>query len=143
MKHNKNSTEYLNQKLLGTGNLSDFFNENKDGITKDTFGVALGKLIDKKEITNGKLFTEANISQSTGYQILSSRRLPSREKVLQLTIGLSLNLQETNKLLRLSKHGELYVKEKRDAIIIYSINNSLSIFHTNELLHEENFKVLE
>jgi len=143
MGHKNSSTEYLNEKLLQTNNLKSFLKENKQVIAKDTFAVALGKKIDENELTNSDVFKKANISHSTGYQILNGRRLPSRDKVLQLTVALGLNLEETNKLLRLSKHGELYVKEKRDAVLIFSINNTLNLMEINDILYEEDLKILE
>lgn len=139
----KDSTEFLNEKLLRSSDVKEFFKANKDHIQSESFGVALGKLIDQKGMKNSDLFESANISPSTGYHILNGRRFPSRDKVLQLTIGLSLNLYDTNRMLKLSKHGELYVKDMRDAIIIFSINNQLNLIEINEILYEEDLKILD
>ena len=59
---------------------------------------------------------------------------PSRDKILQFCIGANFNLEESNKALKIGNAGELYAKVPRDSIIIFGINNNLSIMAINELL---------
>ncbi len=143
MKDMQFNTEYLINKLRESDNIKDFLKNNETVVSHDNFAVSLSKLIDLKGKSNAEVFESAQISESTGYQILSGRRLPSRDKVLKLSIAIQLDLFETNKLLRISKRGELYVKDKKDAIVIFSINNSLNITKTNELLFDEDCNILK
>lgn len=139
----KSNTEYLNNKLLKSKDIKNFLNSNSDNLDKDDFHILLLRFMDEKGLSKSDFFESAHINDTTGYHILNGRRLPSRDKVIQMAIALSLNLDETNRLLRKAKHGILYVKDMRDAIIIFSINNSYSLMAVNDLLYDEDCKVLE
>jgi hypothetical protein len=45
-----------------------------------------------------------------------------------------LDVNETQRLLRIAKKGELYPRVQRDAAIIFCIQNRYSLIDTNELL---------
>jgi hypothetical protein len=46
-------------------------------------------------------------------------------------------------MLKLAEKSQLYVKNKRDAIIIFALNKKLSMIELNELLFEEGCEILE
>lgn len=135
-------TEILNDKLLKTTDFKEFLKENSEHLRIDSFNHFLYDLILASKMKNTELFSKSNMSESYGYQLLNGNRLPSRDKVLQLAIGLSLDIEKTNQMLRLAEKSELYVKNKRDAVIMFSIVNKLSIIDTNELLNEEKHDLL-
>lgn len=143
MTHKKSTTEFLNNKILSSKNIKSFLNDNHMDLDNKSFGVFLGQLIDERDASKTDIFERAQINDTTGYHILNGRRLPSRDKVIKLSVALALNLEETNRLLRKAKHGELYVKDKRDAITIYAINNGVCLMKLNELLYDEECQVLE
>lgn len=74
------------------------------------------------------------LDRTYGYQVLNGTKKPSRDKILQLCIGGSFSLKETNKVLKLGNCGELYSKNTRDAVIILGINKKLNVLQINELL---------
>jgi predicted transcriptional regulator len=143
MNSKKPTTEFLNNRILASKDIKNFLNDNEKGLDHKTFGVFLAQLIEDKNVSKTDIFESAQINDTTGYHILNGRRLPSRDKVIKLSVALGLNLDKTNRLLRKAKHGELYVKDKRDAITIYSINNGVSLMKLNELLYDEACDVLE
>lgn len=49
---------------------------------------------------------------------------------------MGLNLEETQRALSIAKEGKLYSKDKRDSILIYSINKKQTVLDTNNLLFE-------
>lgn len=78
--------------------------------------------------------TAANISKSYGYQILRGERLPGRDILLRTALALSLNLKDTQRLLAVGGCGALYPKVRRDAAVIYALNQHMSLIDTEELL---------
>ena len=62
------------------------------------------------------------------------RKRPSREKVLPLIFAMNCTLQEANRMLQAAGVNELYVKDRRDAIIIFCLEHGYSLMKTNEEL---------
>ena len=76
----------------------------------------------------------ANISRSYGYQILRGERIPGRDILLRTALALKLSLGETQRLLAISSCGALYPRIRRDAAVIFALNQGLSLLETEELL---------
>ena len=49
---------------------------------------------------------------------------------------------ETQKMLKLSGNRELYARDERDALILFSLQQKKTIMETNELLFSHSLKVL-
>lgn len=102
----------------------------------------LSVLISQSAIPVSELVRRSGIQRNYAYQILSGAKHPGRDKIIALCISLNLSLDETQRALTIAKEGVLYPKNKRDSILIFSINKSMSVQETNELLYEMNEPVL-
>lgn len=100
-------------------------------------------ILESKHVTKGQVLSKTTIQRNYGYQIFDGSRVPNKDKVIQICLALGLDLHMTNNLLSLSNNGTLYPKVKRDALLIYCIENQKSVYETNELLLEYHFPVLE
>ena len=89
------------------------------------------KARDKKDIIK-----KSQIEQHSANHILSGVTGLSRDKVLAFCIAAGLDLKETQRGLEVAKEALLYSRDRRDAVIIFSINKSLDVMQTNELLDE-------
>lgn len=96
----------------------------------------------EKGISKSDLIKNAEINRTYGYQILNGTKKPSRDKLLKLCISASLDIEESNKALKLGNVGQLYPKNPRDSIIIFGINKKLNLFQIDELLFNRNFDTL-
>ncbi|MDU1456020.1 MAG: helix-turn-helix transcriptional regulator [Paeniclostridium sordellii] len=96
----------------------------------------------EKGISKSDLIKNAEIDRTYGYQILNGTKKPSRDKLLKLCISASLDIEESNKALKLGNVGQLYPKNPRDSIIIFGINKKLNLFQIDELLFNHNFDTL-
>ena len=113
------------------GSLSNYL----DGIKKalpDSTGTYLKKLLKEKDVTPSEVIKRSRIERTYCYQIFNGRKKPGRDKLLAISLALSL----TQRLLGIAKEGVLYVKSRRDSIIIYAINNKMSVLDTNFLLNQ-------
>ena len=54
--------------------------------------------------------------------------------MIQLALGLGLNVEETQRLLRSAGKSQLYPRLKRDAVILYGIQKKLPILTLQECL---------
>lgn len=91
-------------------------------------------IISERNISIPELGVKALLSRSFTYQIFSGKRVPSRDIILRIALSLNISLDEAQRLLKLADRGALYPKIKRDAVIIYGINNKLGLYKTDETL---------
>lgn len=130
------STQELENEIskLETKELKNFLKENQ--IERKTFGDRLVELCDQYGVTTGTLQKNVAISKQQFYSILNGTRNPSKETVLKVALTLKITLDETNELLKLAKHKELYPKIKDDTVIIFGIKNKKDIGDIQLLLTE-------
>ena len=95
-----------------------------------------------KQISESTLIQASQIQRTYAYQILNGTKNPGREKVLALCLAAGMNYDETQRALTLAGLGKLYPRRKEDSIVIFAIEQQLSVQQTNELLYEECRKTL-
>lgn len=133
--------EILNQAKNSEG-LKKYLDDTTEYANLD-FQTYFNTLLEQKHISKSEMVELSGIERTYLYHILSGTRTPGRDNAIRLCIGAGLSLEETMRCLELLSVGILYAKNKRDSIIIYSINRGNSIIETNDLLYEMNEKPLE
>ena len=68
--------------------------------------------------------------------------MPERKKLLCLAVGMSLNIDEAQQLLKCAGYSQLYVKLPFDSIVLYGLCKELSVLRINELLYEYGLETL-
>ena len=136
MKHK--NTDDLQQELTATPDLRRFLCANQEHFIHENFAEMLLELFNKSNLSKSALSKQAGTSEVYLYQIFSGERTPSRDRTLCLCIGMGASLQETQELLKRSGLAQLYVKNRRDAIIIYGIANQMNLMEINDQLFTEN-----
>ena len=96
-------------------------------LPQTTFYDRLNELLDKYGMSPSQIQKATGITKSLVYDITSARgkRKPQRYQILKIALAMGLSVEETNELLKLANYKELYVKNKVDAVIIFSINQKL------------------
>ncbi|MCD8022369.1 MAG: hypothetical protein LUF30_05165, partial [Lachnospiraceae bacterium] len=98
----------------------------------------LYEMMAKHHLTPKDVIVESGIERSYFYHVLSGQKMPGRNIVLRIGFCVSATYTEMTQLLRLSKQGVLYPKVKRDAALIYAIENKYTMQQANDLLILEN-----
>lgn len=102
---------------------------------RDThFAEYFSSLPEVKGLTNRQLIDRSGIERTYFYQIMNGTRQPGRDKVLLLSLAAKLTLEETQRSLKICNLGILYVRRRRDAILIFALNRHLKVSDTQELL---------
>lgn len=96
----------------------------------------LNRLMKEKKLRKADVIRASELSEVYGYQILSGLRVPERKKLLCLSVGMGLNLEETQTLLQSAGYSPLYVKIPFDSMVLFGICKGLSVMEINELLFE-------
>lgn len=129
------TTEDLLKTLLRTDEYSQFQELKDNGVV--SLAEHLDALLDQKETSKAEVIYRARLDTVYGYQIFNGTRKPSRDKLLQLAFGFPLTYKETLTLLRIAGVYSLYVRRRRDSIIIFALNKGFSLEQLNELLEQE------
>lgn len=83
-----------------------------------------------------QVIRRAAIDRTYGHQLFNGTRRPSRDKVVQLAFGFGLDVDGAQQLLRLAGKSALYPRIKRDAAILYCLNEHKDIIETQDILQK-------
>ncbi len=125
--------------FLMVSNMTDI---EKEWDSVDPYMVAMSfheylcEIMSEMEISVPELGNRTLLSRSFTYQICSGERVPTRDIIFRIALSLCLGVDKTRRLLKLANRGELYPKVKRDALIIFALNNNYDLYKTHELLAE-------
>ena len=108
-----------------------------------TFTSYLSKLLIEKNMSKSQVISDANLARTYGYQIFQGEKNPGRDKILAIAFAMHLSLEECNRLLTLAHTNILYSKNRRDAIIIFALENHYTLGDANDILFEKEEAVLE
>lgn len=131
-------TDELLKELDNTSDINQYLSTNRDELIEQNVAKYLNELLEKKEnLTKSKIIKSTSLSESYIYDIFRGEKSnPSRNKLLQIAFAMSLDLETTQKLLKIAKVGILYPRIKRDSIIIFALNKNLDFFECENLLEQ-------
>jgi hypothetical protein len=110
--------------------------KNTDEMRLQSFSEYITELRDKKDEVSERIIKRANIERSFGHQLFKGTKKPSRDTVLKLVFGFEADVDTAQELLKHAGMSPLYPRIKRDAAIIYCINNHFTIVETQNVLYE-------
>ena len=142
MSNRQKSTEELLNEIKQTKEIEKFIENNSEEFRSEPLHELISDIIDRKGLKKPQVVARSGLNRVYAYQIIQGKRVPSRDKLLALCFGLQLSLDESNELLKAAGFSQLYVRNKRDSLIIFAINGGKSIFAVNELLFENSFEIL-
>lgn len=135
-------TNNMQQELMSAPDLDRFLSENQDNFLSGNILELLNALFQKRSISKAALAKQSGMSEVYLHQVFAGRRNPSRSRLICLCFGLSATLDETQELLKQGGFAQLFPKNRRDAIIIYGLVNSASLFEVNDKLFLEGEETL-
>lgn len=94
----------------------------------------LRELLERAEMSAPAWIASADLSKSYGYQILRGVRAPGRDVLLRTALVLRLSLADTQRLLAVGGCGALYPKVRRDAAVIFALNQNMTLLDAEELI---------
>ena len=137
----KDTTEIVKELGLSP-DFQTFYNENKEYMVSQNLAQLLEELLKSKDLKKSQVIKNAELSEIYGYQIFSGLRVPERKKLLCLTVGMGLNIDETQQLLKCAGYPPLYVKKPFDSVVLYGLCKGLSVIEINEMLYKHGLETL-
>lgn len=125
------TTSKLFNRLRNRESGKAFLNQEQ---TAPTCTQILREILSNAKMSVPEWIFSVNISKSYGYQILRGERIPGRDIILRTALALQLPLKETQRLLAIGGCGALYPKVRRDAAVIFALNQKMTIMETEDLL---------
>ena len=135
-------TSTLMRKLHKTKMIDTFLLQQESQFEHETFQECLKKHCKAKNVIAERVIARAQIDRTYGHQLFNGTRNPSRDKVLQLAIGLGLTVDETQHLLRCASKSALYPRIRRDAVIIYALKEHWNMTDVQEALDQYQLTLL-
>ena len=138
----KISTDSLMKRIFRTRNLSSFLQHNQQYMGTADFCTMLREICEERGLIPERVILQAQIDRTYGHQLFNGTRRPSRDKTLQLAIGLGLGVEETQRLLQAAGKSPLYPRLKRDAVILFCLKNGYDMMKTQEILSGQELLLL-
>jgi len=132
----------LEKELSSCAQLHTFLENNKQCMKEESVSEILKRYMEEKGFSRTDVIARSGLNDIYAHQILAGKRRPSRDKLLCLCFGLELNAEQVQCMLRDCGYVPLYVKKRRDSIILYAFLKSMSLIELNELLYEEKEELL-
>ena len=133
---NEPLTEELLEQLLAAPNPAKFTSDNKIGAR--SLPDYLQQLLDEKDLERAQVIRDAGLNETYGYQIFMGQRNATRNKILQIIFAMKMTLREANRTLQAAGANELYCKNRRDAIIIFCLDQGFTLLQTDQELYRFN-----
>lgn len=132
-------TQELLNRLETEDDIALFFKENEGEFLTIDLRELLNELVAHKELKLSDIVRKSGQGDYV-YKVFNGDRKPSRDILIGIAIGMNLTFKETQFVLRIAKQAALDPRDKRDSILIYSINTGLEYPKVNDLLSEMNEK---
>ncbi len=125
-------------KLMGhiksSQNLDEALINHPDTHVDPSLPAYLMELQSRHNCTIERLIRITMLSKPFMYQIFSGTRNPNRDAILKIAFAMGISVDETQRLLTLSRRGVLYPKIRRDAAIIFCLQRKCSLTDASEML---------
>ena len=137
------TTKELELILQETYDIHEFISLYESELKVEPFyEFALNK-ISEAQLKLSEVLIKSHISKSTGYKIMKGERMPSRDIILRLSIGIGLNVTDTNRILKLSNKSPLDIMNPRDNVIMFALNKKYDLIETEKLIDDLKLKSLD
>jgi transcriptional regulator with XRE-family HTH domain len=104
-------------------------------------GERIREIMEDKQVSRAQLAAASTLTEAELDNILGSEDDPegntaaaSRESLIAISLALTLDIEETQRLLTAAGHPALYAKNRRDAACIFALMKQITIAELNELL---------
>ena len=115
------STEELLQRLRSVASPDDYL---EHGATVEcTLREYPNRLLDKRGMRRAEVIRACGLHPTVVYDIFAGKSRPGRDHAIMLAFGLHASLDEAQQILHLANNAELWPNTKRDAIIIWCLEN--------------------
>ncbi len=137
------STDDLEHEIKTVTDIEDYLTKNKAYMLAHNLSDHLNMLLVQKGVSRADVVRDSLLHRTYIYQIFSGKKTASRDKLIAIAFGMHLSVEETQTMLKFSGNRILYARDKRDAILLFALNQHKTIMDANELLFNYHLNVLD
>lgn len=131
----KKRTEDLLNEIMESTQINQYLTENETEFLDMPLHLYLKHLLDGTGLKISQI-AERSCKGEYIYQVFRGIKNPSRDVVLCIALALQLTCPNTNQLLRIARMPALDARNRRDSVILFALNRTLSVPETNDILYE-------
>lgn len=137
-------TEDLLDRLISSSSAESYLAEaeSSSDVTDRELPAYLNKLLALRGMRRSEVVRKSSLNATVVYDIFAGKSKPGRDHAIMLAFGLGCSLRETQRLLRMAGHSELWCKIRRDAILIWCIEHGYDRVATDDELYRLGEKTL-
>ena len=136
-------TDDLMKTLSNSPNAKQFIQDNSAELLNCTLSEYLEHLLNSNNMRKSDVIRLTNLDRTYAYQIFNGSKKPNRDKLLQLAFGFRLSTDEAQTLLKVARDPLLCPRVDRDVFILAALYNKNTLFECNQILLENNLKLLD
>ncbi len=136
-------TAKLQSELKAAKSAEEFVKENQAELQVKSVAEYLNDKLIEYNLEKSDVVRRGSFVGNYPYKIFNGMKSASRDKLIQVAFGFPLTLEETQQLLRLGGHSQLYVRDSRDAYLMFALEKGYDIQKVNQLLYENQKEILE
>ncbi|PLS25305.1 preprotein translocase subunit SecA [Bifidobacterium imperatoris] len=126
-------TEELLDRLLASNSIEAYLDEEK---IKDRELVDyLQFLLARHGLKRADVARASGLNATVVYDIFAGKSRPGRDHAIMLAFGLQCDVRETQRVLRFAGVSELWCRQRRDAIILWCVQQGFDRASTDDELH--------
>ena len=137
----KNDNDDLDSRVMNQKLQSSTFPD--DEFLDSDIRIFFDRLLERMSMKKSDVIRNANIARTYGYQIFDGTRIADRDYYLRIAIAMKLDLRTVQRMLAVTRTGGLHSLIKRDAAIIFAINNGYDNIKTYDFLLRLGLPALE
>ncbi len=136
------SSAGLDARMRKARDIDEYLDENQEYMLNQSLREHLNALLVQKGLLVADVARGSQLDRKYVYQIFDGKKHPSRDKLIAIAFGLGLNEEETQRMLKVSGNKELYVRNRRDAVILFALQRKKTLMETNYLLDDHGMTAL-
>ena len=140
---NMPTTDELMKTLKSSRKIEDYLRSNEAEFVEFKLSEYLERLLKEKNLKKAVVIESSGLAREYAYQIFSGKKIPSRKKLLQICIGMKLNIEESQTLLKYTGFNPLYPRVKFDGVILYALEKKMTLYEINDLLYDNDLETFE
>ena len=136
------SLDVLRNQIKGANSFTEFWERYKKQVVHQPLSEYLCELLDEKGLKRSDVVVKTGLDKAYVYQIFAGKKHPSRNKLITIAFGMKFSKKETQRMLRLAGHRELWPKDERDALLLFAIQRGMSLEEVHTELERYGFDPL-
>ena len=131
-----NNTEKILDSLSDTKSITAFLEENKEAFNLLNIGEYMELEIEKRDLVKADVIKASGINKRYFNEIIAGKKRPHRSYIIRMFLSVGLDFVDAQWYLKACEYSQLFVKTKRDSIIIYCLDKKLPVVECNKMLNK-------